>query len=310
MANSDPWFDRYNFVQPIGEGGMGSVYYAEDRSKDNRPCVVKQIKTASKSLAEQAEMTKVFIREAEFLAKLNHRGIVKFIDDHFSEEGMFLVMEHVPGDNLDVVVRKEGTLTSDAVVRIAIQCCDVLDYLHAFEPAIIYRDLKPSNLILRPDGLVVFVDFGIARDFEPQGPATRVITSGYSPPEQYFGKPEPRGDLYSLGATMFHLLTGKRPRPLNACNPRSVNEYVLPSLSDLVLRLTSHEVDKRPASARAVQTELFYIYKEMHPEFEIPYGDTDSNEDILADYMPEESDQKPMWEKISAWFKGLLLKVD
>lgn len=273
MSSSDPWFERYNFVQPIGEGGMGSVYFAEDRGNDNKPCVVKQIKTESKNLAEQAEMVKIFMREIEFLTKLSHRGIVKYLDEHFSEDGMFLVMEHVPGENLDKVVRQEGPLSSETVVRIALQCCDVLEYLHSFEPAIIYRDLKPSNLMLRPDGLVVFVDFGIARDFEPKGPVTRVVTSGYSPPEQYFGKPEPRGDLYSLGATMHHLLTGQRPKPLTLCSPRQINPDVMPRLDSLVRQLTAHETDSRPASARVVRNELFGIYKEIHPEFEIPYID-------------------------------------
>jgi serine/threonine protein kinase len=171
-------------------------------------------------------------------------------------------MEYIPGSNIDEVVAKEGALDSETVVRIAIQCCDVLEYLHSFQPPIIYRDLKPSNLMLRPDGLVVFIDFGIARDFEPQGPATRVVTSGYSPPEQYFGQPEPRGDLYSLGATMHHLLTGVRPKPLTPCNPRNLNTAVLPELDRLIRQLTSHEKDDRPDSARATKFELFKIYQQ------------------------------------------------
>lgn len=180
------------------------------------------------------------------------------------------MMEYIPGSNLEVVMNKEGPLDSETVIRIALQCCDVLEYLHSAEPPIIYRDLKPSNLMLRPDGLVVFIDFGIARDFEPKGPATRVVTSGYSPPEQYFGKPEPRGDLYSLGATMHHLLTGVRPKPLTACRPASLNSGVLPALDALIFHLTAHDKDERPPSARAVQSELFQIYQSLHPEFEIP----------------------------------------
>lgn len=269
--DSTSWINRFNFIQPLGGGGMGEVYLAEDTANNDHPCVVKKIINEGKDLTTQIEMIKVCQREADLLRRLNHRGIVKFLDDHYSAEGLYVVMEYIPGGNLEEIVNKEGSLDSETVIRIGIQCCDVLDYLHTFEPPIIYRDLKPSNLMLRPDGLVVFIDFGIARDFGPKdGPATRVVTSGYSPPEQYFGKPEPRGDLYSLGATMHHLLTGVRPKPLTVCNPLHLNPSVLPDLDNLIRELTAHEKDERPPSARAVQFELFKIYKQIHPEFEIP----------------------------------------
>lgn len=249
---------------------MGSVYLAEHIASGSL-CVIKQIKNEGRGLAEQTEMIKIWQREVEVLCKLKHRGVVKFLDEHAAEDGrLYLVMEYVPGQNLDLVVQHEGALSSETVIRIAIQCCDVLEYLHSFEPPIIYRDLKPSNLMLRPDGLVVFIDFGIARDFEPKGPATRVVTSGYSPPEQYFGRPEPRGDLYSLGATMHHLLTGVRPKPLTSCQPKNINPGILPRVDNLVQRLTAHKLDERPPSARAVQYELFQIYKELHPDFVFP----------------------------------------
>ena len=269
--DENSWISRFNFIEPLGEGGMGEVYLAEDIQNDNRQCVVKKIINEGKDLASQIEMIKVCQREADLLRRLNHRGIVKFLDDHYSDEGLFVVMEYIPGNNLEQLVSREGALDSETVIRIGLQCCDVLEYLHTFETPIIYRDLKPSNLMLRPDGLVVFIDFGIARDFGPKdGPATRVITSGYSPPEQYFGKPEPRGDLYSLGATMHHLLTGVRPKPLTQCNPLHFNPSVLPLLDKLIYRLTAHDKEERPASARAVQYELFKLYKKLHPEFEIP----------------------------------------
>lgn len=268
--NYEDWIARFDFQQPLGGGGMGEVYLALDAKHDNMPCVVKKIINERKDLAAQIEMIKICQREADLLRKLNHRGIVKFLDDHYSVEGLYVVMEYIPGSNLEEIVSKEGALDSETVVRIGIQCCDVLEYLHGFQPPIIYRDLKPSNLMLRPDGLVVFIDFGIARDFEPKGPATRVVTSGYSPPEQYFGQPEPRGDLYSLGATMHHLLTGVRPKPLTPSNPKQLNPTVLPALDSLIRSLTSHEKDERPPSARAVKYELFKIYQNLHPDFEIP----------------------------------------
>src|SRR6185437_1155962 len=119
-----------------------------------------------------------------------------------------------------------GPLNNDLVVRIGIQCAEVLEYLHAQEDPIIYRDLKPSNLILTPDGRVVFIDFGIARQFMPKEVATRVVTAGYS-----------------LGATLSHLLTGVRPKPLTQSNPLGQNPNVLPSLNMLIMSMTAHELD-------------------------------------------------------------------
>lgn len=257
---------------------MGQVYLAEDAQNSNRQVVVKQSKIGESG--DQEHLLKIFYREAEMLRRLNHRGIVKLVDDFWSKDNpeyMFLVMEYVPGQNLEKIVSTEGPLTSETVIKIAIQCCDVLEYLHSQLPPIIYRDLKPSNLILRPDGLVVFVDFGIARDFEPKGPSTRVVTSGYAPPEQYFGKPEPRGDIYSLGATMHQLLTGVRPRPLTQCSPGRILAGVLKDLDALIHQMTEHDIDNRPPSARAVQFELFRMYKMYHPEFEIPELDVDDD---------------------------------
>jgi len=265
------WFQRYKFCQPLGQGGMGTVYLAEDRANQNIQCVIKQLTNKYGDPAEHAEAVRLFQREAAILRNLHHPGIVRVFDDYATEDGRyFLVMDYVPGRDLDAVVKASGPLTSDAVVRIAIQCCEVLEYIHGQDPPVIYRDVKPSNLMLTPDGHVVFVDFGIARSFIPKQAATRVVTAGYSPPEQYFGKPETRSDLYSLGATMSHLLTGMRPKPLALCTPGLMNPRVLPSLDALVRKLTAHNVDDRPPTAGAVRWELYRIYKELHPEFVLP----------------------------------------
>ena len=292
--NRSPWFERFEFIQPLGSGGMGEVYLVEDKSNANQLCVIKKIFNNKKGdLQAQAEMLRMGQREAEFLSKLNHRGIVKFLEDYYAaeENGYYVVMEYIPGSNLEEVMQKEGPIDSETVVRIGLQCCDVLEYLHAADPPIIYRDLKPSNLMLRPDGLVVFIDFGIARDKPKDGPATRVVTSGYSPPEQYFGKPEPRGDLYSLGATMHHLLTAVRPKPLTPCHPMKLNEKVIPELDALIFHLTAQEKDERPPSARAVQFELFKIYKKIHPEFEIPALDLDQDLEMGEKILKQEAQQ-------------------
>ncbi len=269
--NGQEWFQRYRFCQPIGAGGMGTVYLAEDRGANNSPCVIKQLTNKFTDPSEHAEAVRLFKREVSILRNLHHPGIVHIFDDYVTEDGRyFLVMDYVPGKDLDVLVRGSGALTSEAVVRISVQICEVLEYLHCLQPPVIYRDLKPSNLILTPDGRIIFVDFGIARSFMPKVVATRVVTAGYSPPEQYFGKPETRSDLYSLGATISHLVTGKRPKPLALCTPGLMNPQVWPSLDTLVRRLTAHAVEDRPPAAQVVRWELYRIYKEMHPEFEIP----------------------------------------
>jgi len=250
---------------------MGIIYLAEDRSNDNAPCVVKQLISKPSNSEEQSEAVRLFEREAGLLAGFNHRGIVRFFDYHTTLDGKyFLVMDYVPGKNLDAIVNTYGPFNSEATVEISIQICEVLEYLHENDPPIIYRDLKPSNLMLTPDGNIVFIDFGIARSFMPKESATRVVTAGYSPPEQYFGKPEIRSDLYSLGATMGHLLTGQRPKPLTMIAPRLLGAEVVLSLDDLVRRLTSHSPEDRPPSAREVKYELYRIYHEIHPDFEIP----------------------------------------
>lgn len=285
-SETKKWFERYNLIGVIGSGGMGQVFLAEDLHNGNQKVVVKQTKLDENS--DHGQLVKIFFREADLLRRLNHRSIVKLTDEFWSRqepEYMFLVMEYVPGDNLEKIVSTEGPLSSETVIKIAIQCCDVLEYLHGQQPPIIYRDLKPSNLILRPDGLVVFVDFGIARDFEPKGPSTRVVTSGYAPPEQYFGKPEPRGDIYSLGATMHQLLTAVRPRPLTQCSPATILPTVMKELDTLIRQMTEHEIDLRPPSARVVQFELFRLYKMLHPDFEIPnLGMDEDDEDEEEDY--------------------------
>ena len=265
------WLDRYRFCQPLGVGGMGQVYLAEDRYNSSSKCVVKQLANKDNDPVEQAEAIRLFKREAQILRQLDHSGIVRIFDSYASQDGKYyLVMDYVPGKNLEVMIKTGGPFNSDLAIQLTMQCCDVLDYLHSREPPVIYRDLKPSNLMLTPEGRIVFIDFGIARLFMPRQAATRVVTAGYSPPEQYFGKPETRSDIYSLGATLSHLLTGQRPKPLASSTPALVNSQVLPSLDRLVRRMTAHNPDDRPPTAAAVKYELMMVYKEIYPDYKLP----------------------------------------
>ncbi len=271
IQSSADWFQRYRFCQPLGQGGMGVIYLAEDKSHGNAQCVVKQLISKPSNPDEQFEAERLFKREVEILRQLDHSGIVRFSDFHVTDDGKyFLVMDYVPGKNLDSIVQNYGPFGSEATVEIGIQCCEVLEYLHERDYPIIYRDLKPSNLMLTPEGQIVFIDFGIARMFMPKQAATRVVTAGYSPPEQYFGRPETRSDLYALGATLGHLCTGVRPKPLTVSAPGITHPDVVPELDDLIRRLTAHNPEDRPFSAREIRYELYKIYHGIHPDFEIP----------------------------------------
>lgn len=253
---------------------MGTVYLAEDKDRENHTCVIKQLTNKYDNPQKHAEAVRLFQREARILSQLNHPGIVRVFDSYASDDGRyFLVMDYVPGKNLDVMVRTGGPFTSDHATWIAIQCCEILEYLHSLTPPIIYRDLKPSNLMLTPEGKVVFIDFGIARTFMPEEAATRVITAGYSPPEQYFGKPEIRSDIYSLGATISHLVTGIRPKPLASVSPRLVDPKADEQLDDLIKQMTQHNPIHRPDSAKAVKFALYKIYKKYNPDFRFPDED-------------------------------------
>lgn len=267
----DNWLSRYQLRQHLGQGGMGVAYLAEDKARNNALCVLKQLTINDATPEEHDEAVRFFKREVDILRRLSHPGIVRLFDDCVTENReYFLVMDYIPGNNLDEIIKSWGSFSSEATVEIAIQCCEILEYLHEHEPPIIYRDLKPSNLMLTPEGQIVFIDFGIARSILPRQAATRVVTTGYSPPEQYFGRPEPRSDLYALGATLGQLLTGIRPKPLAVSAPAQIKREVLVSLDNLIRRLTAHSIDDRPQSARVVRYELYRIYHEIHPDFVVP----------------------------------------
>jgi serine/threonine protein kinase len=270
------FYEEYKFTNPIAEGGMGSVFLAEDIRNHNQ-CVIKQMRGIDvRSPEELEEARRLFTREVDILSKLDHAGIVKFRDYHVDSDGRyFLVMEYVTGNNLETTLLNFGPFTEDDAIKVGIQICEILEYLHEEnpqenKPSIIYRDLKPSNLMLTPEGQIIFIDFGIARFFMPTDAATRVITAGYSPPEQYFGRPEIRSDLYALGATLAHLVTGVRPRPLVTSVPSQQKANVTESFDRLIAQLTAHSPQERPPNARAVRHALFKIYQEIHPDFEIP----------------------------------------
>src|SRR5713101_5790425 len=251
---------RYRVKKVLGVGGMGRVYLSNDTRLANRPVAVKEMIVGDG--IQEKKAIEDFTREANVLARLSHPGIPTLID-HFAEnQRHYLVMEFVAGGDLQAVLDKlgpRGKLDEDKVLRWARQMLEVLDFLHAQKPPIIYRDLKPGNIMIDKDGRAMLIDFGIARFLPPGGRGTQIGSVGYAPPEQYLGKLEPRSDLYSLGATMHHLLTGRDPQlepPFSFPPLRQLAPEVSVEVERVVMWALEREADRRPASAKEMLRAL------------------------------------------------------
>jgi serine/threonine protein kinase len=200
----------------IGVGGMGSVYRARDLHFPNvvkLVAVKEMINSAPDPLVRQT-IVQNFEREANMLATLNHPAIPRIYDYFTQNDRSYLVLEFIHGKDLETVIGDaNGFLPEDQVISWAIQLCDVLSYLHAHKPdPVVFRDMKPSNVMINHNGDVVLVDFGIAKTFQSGQKGTMIGTEGYSPPEQYRGEATPLADIYSLGATLHHAITRRDPR--------------------------------------------------------------------------------------------------
>jgi serine/threonine protein kinase len=229
---------RYQIQDVIGIGGMGSVYRARDLHFPNvvKLVAVKEMINQSPDSMVRETIVKNFEREANILVTLNHPSIPRIFDFFTHEERSYLVMELIFGKDLEAILKSTlDPIREDQVIVWAIEVCDVLEYLHTHKPEpIIFRDIKPQNLMINQQNHVVIVDFGIAKIFKSGQKGTMIGTEGYSPPEQYRGEATFQTDIYALGATMHHLLTRRDPRleapfsfadrPIRAINPNVSNE--------------------------------------------------------------------------------------
>jgi eukaryotic-like serine/threonine-protein kinase len=264
---------RYRILRPLGQGGMGAVYLAEDTRLGSRCAVKESVPDPAASPQALAQLRAQFELEARTLAGLSHPNLPKVMD-YFSEGGNeYLVMEYVEGEDLArVLVRHGGPLPEKPVLIWADQVLDALDYLHSQPRPIIHRDIKPGNIILTLQGKVKLVDFGLVKLYDPTNPRTATAMKGmgtpeYTPLEQYTGGAgytDARSDIYALGATLYHLLTGVSPvnAPQRSLNPASliVPRQVVPALSAAteaaVLQAMAVHPDQRYQTAREMRTAL------------------------------------------------------
>jgi len=253
---------RYRIERFLAGGGMGLVYVALDQRLAERRCAVKEIFDRFTNPEERARAIEYFHREADTLAQLNHPAIPAIFDRFGEGNCHYLVMDFIEGTNLEEELATQGgSLPESRVIEIARELCDVLSYLHGFRPPIIYRDMKPGNVILTPNGRIVLIDFGIARIFSPQGKATLIGTPGFAPPEQYAGTVDQRSDLYGLAAMMHYMLTGRDPEknpPFSFPPVHSLKPDASPFLARAIDAALAYKPEERPESAAAFKEMFLY----------------------------------------------------
>jgi serine/threonine protein kinase len=240
---------------------MKLVYLAEDLRLAARSCALAEMVDSFTNPDAQTQAVAAFQREADMLARLSNEHIPRVFDRFSEANHHFLVMEYIEGVTLEDDLRTNGgKLPPETVIAIAVQVLDTLEYLHNLTPPVIYRDLKPSNVMISPGGQAKLIDFGIARHFQPLTNATMIGTQGYAPPEQYRGKVETRSDLYALGATMHQALSGRDPAveaPFSFPPLRKLCPDLNPTLAAIVDQSLAYDVVNRPYDAEEFKRRLF-----------------------------------------------------
>ncbi len=265
---------RYEIQELVGQGGMGAVYKATDRRLDGRICAIKEVlPILSENAASEQELeqiTEQFHTEASVLSRLDHPNLPK-VSDYFSVEGReYLVMDYVDGRDLQEILREQQQLgeflKEPQVLAWATQLLDALEYLHDQNPPVVHRDIKPSNIKVTPRGIVKLVDFGLVKVLQPDDSRTVTVvqargTVAYTPLEQYGGDTgftDARSDIYSLGATLYHLLGGMPPidakerflRPGCLASLRQLNPAITSRCERAIFQALAMHPNERPGSVR------------------------------------------------------------
>ncbi len=270
LATGQMLQDRYRIVSLLGQGGMGAVYKAWDTRLNVSLAIKEMIPQPGLDAQTLEQLRRQFQQEAQVLARLSHSNLVR-VTDYFQESGnSYLVMDFVGGESLDERIARDGALPEDQVLEWSHQLLDALDYCH--HQGIIHRDIKPQNVIIRSDGRAVLVDFGLVKLWDPNDPRTKTAMRGmgtpeYAPPEQYDTHTEhtdPRSDVYGLGATIYHALTGQAPPtatmriadPDLFQPPRSLSPRVSDTMEKVIMKATALAVGRRFATAKDMDAAL------------------------------------------------------
>ncbi len=276
--------NRYHTVRKLGGGGMGKVYLAKDQRLPGRQCALKEMIPDELPVADRNWAPKAFQMEAQMLANLNHPGLTK-VTDFFSEKGnWYLVMDFVPGETLEGRIARypDKKLPLNEALNIVNQLCTVLGYLHKQNPPVIFRDLKPSNVMVTPKEEVKLIDFGIARFFKrgKTSDTTNLGTPGYAAPEQYggAGQSDARTDIYSLGVLINQLITGydpsTAPSPFPMPDSRSLMPTIPPNIAQVISRATQLQPELRFGSIAELQQALFTPANNQPTQIQSGYGQT------------------------------------
>ena len=254
---------RYRILDKVGEGGFGVIYKALDLDQHNKVVAIKQINLSLLSPQKMIEATDSYNREVNYLSQLSHTNIPHFYD-YFTDPGnWYVVMDYIEGETLEDKLQKvrHGRFSVPQVLEIGIALCDVLGYLHAQHPQIIFRDVKPANIMLTKTGRVYLIDFGIARHFTSgQTRDTAPLGSpGYAAPEQY-GKAQTTGqsDIYGLGATLQTLLTGKEPLEF-LTGGASLDRSIPEKMQTLLKKMLERDPSQRPQSMDEIKQSLQWL---------------------------------------------------
>lgn len=250
--------DKYEILKLIGQGGMSKVYLAMDK-RLNKQWAIKEIEKRAKDKNNEIVIQSA-IAEANLIKQLDHPAIVRIVDIIENGDVIYIIEDYIEGETLSSVLETQGAQPQELVIEWAMQICEALEYLHTRKPPIIYRDMKPANVMIKPDGNIKVIDFGIAREYKDQSLADTVSlgTKGYAAPEQFGGKgqTDARTDVYCLGVTLYHLITGQNPcePPYEIYPIRHWNPQLSAGLEAIIQKCTQLNPDDRYQSC----AELLY----------------------------------------------------
>lgn len=237
---------KYELLKLIGRGGMSKVWLAMD-THINKQWAVKEIDKTSNEYRKTVDETRT-LREIEIMKKLDHPSLPRIVDIIDREDALCIVMDYIEGESLHQILKTRGVPSQETVVSWMLDICDTLSYLHSFDPPIIYRDMKPANVMLTRDQRIKVIDFGIAKDYKEGYEDTQPLgTRGYASPEHFSKHTDVRSDVYTVGTTMYQLLTGKDPsQPPYYMKPlREINPDLSSGLEKIILKATEKDPDAR-----------------------------------------------------------------